>query len=413
MLKGVLGKRKLELHWQIVIAMVLSVVVGIFAKDAVPYLSWTGDIFLRALKMVVIPLIMSSIISAIVNIGGGESFGRLGLKTMAYYMVTSLLAIVTSLFFINILKPGVGALGETIDMSNMVRPETKSLSDTIIGIVPSNIFSSLSSGDFLPIIFFSIVVGVFAVKLKDEGDKGIIKSVANASFNLFMKITMFVVSLAPIGVFGLIVKVVADQEDIAATAKALGLFFITVSLGLLVHALFTVPMILRFFSKVNPWRHMSNMKTMIITAFSTASSAAALPLNMKDTTEKSGVSEKITGFTLPIGATVNMDGTAIYICGVVLFIAQVQGIEVNFESQVLIVLTALLASIGTAAVPMGSLVIISILLDTLDLPYEMVALILPVDRVLDMIRTSVNVWSDSCGAVLIAKSEGETLPIDL
>ncbi len=186
---------------------------------------------------------------------------------------------------------------------------------------------------------------------------------------------------------------------------------ITVIIAILIHALITLPLITKLIGQAKPFRHFSNVKTTLITAFSTASSAAALPLNMKETNEKSGVSHKITNFTLPIGATVNMDGTAIYIAAVVMFIAQAKGVDMHLKEQILILITAVFSSIGTAAVPMASLVIITIILEVLGLPIEMMALILPVDRILDMFRTATNVWSDSCGAVIIAKSEGENLNV--
>lgn len=403
--------KKIELHWQILIGLVLAIVIGIFFKPVVPYVAWSGEIFLRALKMVVIPLIVSSIISAIINVGDAENFGRLGLKTLTYYVVTSLFAIVGGLLFMNIIEPGVALQGLNVGMESVSRPESKSISETLIGIVPSNIFESLTNGDFLPIIFFTIVVGIFSVKLTDDKHKKVILDLSSAVFELFMKITMFVVKLAPIGVFGLVVKVVAEQKDFAATGSALGIFCLAVLGATLLHACVVIPSIMYFVGKASPIKHFQNMKTMLLTAFTTASSAAALPLNMKDTSEKSGVSKTITGFTLPIGATINMDGTAIYIAGVVIFIAQVQGLALDLGDQVMILLTALLASIGTAAIPMGSLVLIGILLDLLGLPYELVGLILPVDRLLDMFRTTTNVWSDSCGAVIIAKTEGETLNV--
>jgi Na+/H+-dicarboxylate symporter len=209
----------------------------------------------------------------------------------------------------------------------------------------------------------------------------------------------------------LIVKVVAEQNDFGNMVAKLGTFMLTVIAGILIHSLITLPLITRFIGNAKPFKHLNNVKTTLITAFSTASSAAALPLNMKETNEKSGVSHKITNFTLPIGATVNMDGTAIYIAAVVMFIAQAKGVDMGIKEQILILITALMSSIGTAGVPMASLVIITIILEVLGLPLELLALILPVDRLLDMFRTTTNVWGDSCGAVVIAKSEGEVLNV--
>lgn len=402
--------RKLALHWQILIALFLAVVVGIFLKPLVPYLGWMGDIFLRMLKMIVIPLILTSIISSIAGIGEEGHFGRLGAKTILYYVATSSFAILTGLLFVNIIQPGKGVDISGIENIENISVQGQSLSEVLINIVPDNIFSALANNEILSVIFFSILAGIFLAKLKSNHRK-LLVNVFEGGFELFMQLTMFVIKLAPFGIFGLIVKVVAEQEDFGGLLIKLGSFMLAVMLAILVHSFITLPAITKFIGRSNPFKHFQNMTTPLLTAFSTASSAAALPLTMKEVHEKSGVSEKITNFTLPIGATVNMDGTAIYISAVVMFIAQAQGTVMGIKEQFIILITALLTSIGTAAIPMGSLVIITILLDLLGLPFELIALILPVDRILDMFRTATNVWSDSCGAVVIAKSEGEKLNV--
>ena len=403
-------KIKLDLHWQILIALLLAVVIGIFFKPVVPYVSWMGDIFLRLLKMIVIPLILTSIISGIASIGDHGNFGRLGLKTITYYVVTSMLAILTGLILVNLVKPGIGVDITAIQNVDKLQIQHKSFSETLIDIVPDNIFKAMVNSDLLSIIFVAIVIGIFLAKLGSQ-HRQLLVDVFTSGFELFMKITMFIIKLAPYGVFCLIVKVVADQKDFGGLVYRLGAFMITVLIALFIHSFITLPLLVKFIGRARPFKHMKNVTTPLLTAFSTASSAAALPLNMNDTHENSGVSEKITNFTLPIGATVNMDGTAIYIAAVVMFIAQAQGTTMGFKEQFIILITALLASIGTAAIPMGSLVVITILLNVLGLPFELIALVLPVDRILDMFRTATNVWSDSCGAVIIAKSEGEQLKV--
>lgn len=402
--------KKIALHWQILIAFIIAIVFGILFKEQVKYVSWMGDIFLRMLKMIVIPLILSSIISGIANIGGEGNFGKLGLKTLLYYMTTSIFAITIGLTLVNIIKPGEGMDISSIVSSESINIQRQSMSDMFIQIVPQNIFQSMANNEFLSVIFFAILAGIYISKV-DNKNQIILSDFFNAFFELFMKITMLIIKLAPFGIFGLIVKVVAEQEDFGNMVMKLGAFMLTVITAILIHAFIILPLITKFIGKAKPFKHFSNIKTTLITAFSTASSAAALPLNMKETHENSGVSNKITNFTLPIGATVNMDGTAIYIAAVVMFIAQAKGVEMGFKEQVLILITALMSSIGTAAVPMASLVIITIILEVLGLPIEMMALILPVDRLLDMFRTATNVWSDSCGAVIIAKSEGEKLKV--
>ncbi len=402
--------KKLALHWQILIAFILAIVFGIFFKEYVNYVSWMGDIFLRMLKMIVIPLVLSSVISGIVNIGGDGNFGKLGLKTIAYYLTTSTFAIIVGLLMVNIIQPGVGMDITSIAIEEKISIDRPSMGDIFIQIVPENIFYAMANNDFLAVIFFAIIAGIFISKI-DKKSNIILADFFNAFFELFMKITMFIIKLAPYGIFGLIVKVVAEQKDFGNMVASLGTFMLTVIGGILIHSLITLPLLTRFIGKAKPFKHLSNVKTTLITAFSTASSAAALPLNMKETNEKSGVSHKITNFTLPIGTTINMDGTAIYIAAVVMFIAQAKGVDMGIKEQVLILITALMSSIGTAGVPMASLVIITIILEVLGLPLELMALILPVDRILDMFRTTTNVWGDSCGAVIIAKSEGEWLNV--
>jgi len=402
--------KKIALHWQILIAFIIAVIVGIFLKDYVIYFSWMGEIFLRLLKMIVIPLILSSIISGVANMGSDSNFGRLGLKTLAYFLSTTVIAILIGLLLVNLIKPGVGMDLSSIPINESVNIEKQRISDMLIQIVPQNIFRSMVNNEFLSVIFFAIISGIFIGKIETK-NRIIVTDFFNAFFELFMKMTMLVIKLAPYGIFGLIVKVIAEQNDFGNMVIKLGWFMITVLAAILIHALIILPLIVKFIGRAKPFKHLSNVKTALITAFSTASSAAALPLNMKETHEKSGVSHKITNFTLPLGATVNMDGTAIYIAAVVMFIAQAKGVDMGFKEQFIVLITAVFASIGTAAVPMASLVMITIILEVLGLPIEYMALILPVDRILDMFRTATNVWSDSCGAVVIAKSEGEILNV--
>lgn len=386
------------------------IVQAAYENKELRWVSWMGIVFLRALKMIVIPLILTSIISGIVSIGSGSSLGRLGFKTILYYMSTSVLAILTGLFFVDVFKPGSGAGFTGLEASGDLSVQHQSLKDTLIDIVPDNIFKSLVNNDLLSIIFISVIVGIFITRM-DRKNNGLLSDLFESLFDLFMKITMFVIKLAPIGIFGLVAKVIADQDNINNLMQSLGGFIFCVMAALLVHAIVTLPLLTFLIGKNHPFRHLNNMTSALLTAFSTASSAATLPLTMNNVKEKSGVSDKIANFTLPIGATVNMDGTAIYITAVVMFIAQITGMEMGVKEQLIILLTALLTSIGTAAIPMGSLVIITIILDIFGLPFALIAIILPVDRILDMLRTSVNVWSDSCGAVIIAKSEGEELKV--
>ena len=233
----------------------------------------------------------------------------------------------------------------------------------------------------------------------------------NAVFDVMMKVTMFIIKFTPFGIFGLVAEKIAQQSDLYALVQSLGLYMLVVMLGLFVHAGISLPLLVKFIGKANPLKHFTAMRTALLTAFSTSSSNATLPLTIQSVEENDGVSNKISSFTLPLGATINMDGTALYECVAVMFIAQAYGIDMSIGKQLIVVVTSLLASIGAAGIPMAGLVMITIILTAVGLPLEGVGLILAVDRILDMFRTSVNVWSDSCGSVIIARSEGEVLKV--
>jgi proton glutamate symport protein len=403
--------KKLELHWQIFLALILAIVFGIYFKDYVGYVSWMGEIFLRALKMIIIPLIFSSIVSGVSNIGNAENIGRLGFRTILYYISTSTLGILTGLILVNVFRPGLGAdlnLSQQIDLGI----EADSLGDTLIKIIPENIFSAFSTnGQMLSVIFFAMLFGFFITRAKYEYQESL-KTFFNGLFDVMMKLTLFIIKFTPIGIFGLVAEKVAQQDDLLALMQSMGLYMAVVVMALAFHSGITLPLLLKLIGRVKPAKHLKAMRTPLLTAFSTSSSSATLPLTMQAVESNSGVSNKVSSFTLPLGATINMDGTALYECIAVIFIAQAYGVDLTIIQQIIVVITALLASIGAAGIPMAGLVMITIVLTAVGLPLEGVGLILAVDRILDMFRTTVNVWSDSCGAVIIAKMEGEQLSID-
>ncbi|MDA3893253.1 MAG: dicarboxylate/amino acid:cation symporter [Salinivirgaceae bacterium] len=402
--------KKIALYWQILIAFVLAIVYGILFKDQIIYVSWMGDLFLKGLKMIIIPLILSSIISGVANIGDAENLGRLGAKTFGYYIFTSTIALLTGLFFVNIFKPGVGAdLGFAEEIEGLAVAK-ESFGDTLMNIVPENVFQAMVDNQMLSIIFFAILIGFFITKTPDKSKK-VLTDFFNASFDVIMKVTMFVIKFTPLGIFGIVAKQVAENDNLFELFERLGLYMLVVLIALSVHAFVILPLLLKTLGKANPIKHFKAMRTPLITAFSTSSSNATLPLTMEAIEHKSGVSNKVTSFTLPLGATVNMDGTALYELVAAMFIAQAYGIDLTFTEQLIGVITGLLASIGAAGIPMAGLVMISVVLSAMGIPLEGIGLILAVDRILDMFRTSINVWSDSCGALIIAKSEGESLKV--
>jgi Na+/H+-dicarboxylate symporter len=398
---------KIKLHWQILIAFILAVLFGYFIPDWVKYISWIGDIFLRALKMVIIPLVFSSIISGVTSMGDGKNLGRLGFKTMMYYLVTSTLAILTGLTMVNLIKPGVGVeLGFSKTVEGLTE-NTGSVKDIFFRLIPENIIDSMAQGEILPVIFFAILLGFFITKTATKY-RETLTNFFDAFFEVMMKVTLFIIKFTPLGIFGIVAtEVKRNSGELASIAGSLAIYSLTVVAALLIHALVTLPVIVRFIGKAKPYEHLKNMAAPLLTAFSTSSSSATLPLTMEALENNSGVSNKVSSFTLPLGATINMDGTALYECVAAMFIAQAYGVDLTFMQQMLVVVTALLASIGAAGIPMAGLVMMTVVLTAVGLPLEGIGLVLAVDRILDMLRTSVNVWSDSCGAITIARSENE------
>ncbi len=400
-----------RLHWQILTAMALGTLAGLIGGEAiVPRVAWLGDLFIRTLRMVIVPLVLTSIISGVASVGGGKSLGRLFGKTMGYYVLTSFLAILSGLVLVNLIRPGDGA--DLAISPQAALPEISTPSspvDLLMDIVPTNVVKAAADTDMLALIFFSILFGA-AIATLPRSPRETLTSFFSAGFEAMMKLTSWVIALAPIGVFGLITRVVGTSG--LASFKALGLYMVTIASALTVHLFVTLPLVLLVLGRIRPSIHFRNMAEPLTLAFSTSSSAATLPVTLKTVEEKVGVSNKISSFVLPMGATVNMDGTALYECAGVLFISQVLGLDLSLGQQLIVVLTALLASIGAAAVPSAGLVIIFIVLEAVNLRgpevEAIVGAMLAIDRPLDMYRTAVNVFSDSCGAAIIARSEGET-----
>ncbi len=402
---------RLKLHWQIAIALVLGVLFGYLSKQfgfegvVVENVSVLGDIFMRGLRMVIVPLIASSIISGVTSIGSGQRLGRLGLKTFIYYVSTSFLAILTGLILVNLFEPGVGAEVGLQATPEELAANVEKIGDTLLGIIPTNPLRAMVNSEMLPTIFFSLLFGLFILR-SPEPYRQQLTGFFEGVFGVMMRMTQLIILFAPVGVFALIAKIIAQTGF--EVFIPLGTYMLTVALGLAFHALITLPLLLYLVGGVSPLAHARAMSSALLTAFSTASSSATLPLTMDCMENNAGVSNKVTSFVLPLGATVNMDGTALYECVAAMFIAQAYGIDLTFGQQFIVVLTALLASIGAAGVPMAGLVMITIVLSAVGLPLEGVGLILAVDRILDMMRTCVNVWSDSCGTAIIARTEGET-----
>jgi Na+/H+-dicarboxylate symporter len=402
---------RIPLHWQILIALLGAVVVGFLGRQfgveylITDYLAVLGTLFLRALRMVIVPLIVSSIISGVTSIGSPGNFGRLSLKTFTYYILTSLLAILAGLLLVNIFQPGMGAELGFEAVPEGLEENVNRLGETLMGIIPTNPISAMANGEMLPTIFFSLIFGFFITRIS-QPYRGKLTDLFNGIFELMMKMTHLIILFAPVGVFALVAQQVA-KTGVDVFIPLAG-YMVTVVGALAIHFLITLPALLYFVGGISPLAHFRAMSAALLTAFSTQSSSATLPLTIDSIENNAGASNKVSSFVLPLGATINMDGTALYECVAAMFIAQVYGFELSFVQQFAVVLTALLASIGAAGIPMAGFVMIAIILNTVGLPLEGLGLVLAVDRPLDMIRTATNVWSDSCGTVIIARSEGET-----
>jgi Na+/H+-dicarboxylate symporter len=380
-----------------------------------------GAIFLNALKMIIVPLITSSIIVGVAGIGSGGNIGALGWRTLVFYATTTLAAILIGLFVINAVSPGyvdgqpagdilaLDAPAEDIS----ARIEGKGAGDVVDLIkrmVPPNIVKAAAEGQMLGLIFFSILFGYFMTRLQHDVAEPLFKF-WNGIFHVMMKLTEFIMKFAPIGVFGLIAAVIAETGF--AAARPLAVFALAVVTALLLHSVVTLPLLLRFIGSVRPFATMRAMSPALLTAFSTSSSSATLPVTMDTLEEKVGVSNEVSSFVLPLGATVNMNGTALYECAAAMFLAQAYGLELSFGVQFTIVTIALVTSIGVAGVPSASLVAIAIILAAVGLPVEAIGVLMVFDRVLDMCRTSVNVWGDACCATIVARLRGERTKVDI
>ncbi len=421
--------RKLALHWQILIAITLAVIAGYFVNVntteevtpgllGVSFLSmfqYAGEIFLNALKMIIVPLITSSIIVGVAGIGSGGDLGRLGGKTLLFYASTTLFAIIVGLILVNAVGPGyvdgepakeVLALdADTEDIAARVEGRgAGDVAEIFLRMVPPNIIAAAAEGQMLGLIFFAILFGYFMTRLETDYAEPLY-NFWNAVFHVMMRMTEWIMLFAPIGVFGLVAKTVSETGFDAA--GPLLLFSGVVLMALIVHAVVTLPILLRFIGNVKPYKTMALMSPALLTAFSTASSSATLPVTMDRIEDEVGVSNNVSSFVLPLGATVNMNGTALYECVAAMFIAQAYGLDLTFGVQFSIVVIALLTSIGVAGVPSASLVAIAIILAAIGLPVEAIGVLLVFDRVLDMARTSINIWGDAACATIVARLAGE------
>lgn len=406
-------KKKLSLTMKIFIALGLGLIMGLilnsmpsgYVKDVLlidGIFRLCGKVFINAIKMLVVPLVFVSLICGASAIGDVKKLGRVGVKTLVFYMITTAVAISIALLIGKFMNPGIG-----LDMSNIIKQEptigqSKSLVDVIISMVPTNPIASMANGQMLPIIVFSLLMGISMALVREKAQPVI--DIFEALNEIVMKMVMVVMEFAPIGVFALITNTFS-RVGLGAMAN-LAKYMIAVILALAVHGIFTYMGVLTFVGRLNPAVFFKKFLPVAGVAFSTASSNATLPVTI-EAVENMGVSKNVASFTLPLGATINMDGTAIMQGVACIFISQVYGIDLSMQALLTIIATATLASVGTAGVPGVGLITLSMVLQSVGLPVEGIALIIGIDRVLDMCRTAINITGDSVCTIVVAKTEGE------
>jgi len=375
----------------VLLGIVLGVLFGIFFPEIALGQKIIGTIFISFLKMLVVPLVFASIFVAILGLGSLEHLKNIGLKTIGFYLLTTALATLVAIVAMNIFSIGEQVSKEGLEFAKAASIAPFSFETMILSFIPTNIFNSLSNGSMMQIIVFAILFGVASLYLKPAEKEPLIKFFTAVS-EAILKMAEWVILMTPIGVFSLISYVIADQGIDVVT----GLWkYILVVVGVIFfHGVITLPAVLAYFGKINPYRYLADIREASIMAFSTASSAATLPISMRVSEEVGGVSKKTASFVLPLGATVSMDGTAAYLSVAVLYIANLAGVELSFADQILLGITVVSLSVGVAALPSASIVMMVVILNNLNLPVEYIALIVAVDRILDMCRTSLNVTSD-------------------
>ena len=408
-------KKKMGLSTQIFAALLLGAVVGVLIHYVLPsgtirddvlvegVLYVVGQGFIRLMQMLVVPLVFCSLVCGSMAIGDTKTLGKVGVKTIGFYLATTALAVIVALTLANIINPGIGLDMDAVQTSEVAAAsQSTSIVDTLLNIIPKNPIGSMANGDMLPIIVFALFVGVMLAKLGSKAS-----TVANffSQFNdVMMEMTMAIMKIAPIGVFCLIARTFATVGF--AAFKPMLKYMGNVSLALAIQCFVVYQLLLFIFTRLNPFKFIKKFAPVMGFAFSTATSNATIPMSIETLNKKMGVSKQISSFTIPLGATVNMDGTSIMQGVAVVFIAQAYGIPLTIGNLATVVVTATLASIGTAGVPSVGLVTLAMVLSSVGLPTEGIALIMGIDRILDMLRTAVNITGDAVCTTIVSHQEG-------
>lgn len=420
-----------KLHWQILLGLLLGLIYGVVAatqgwvQSTQDWIAPFGIIFLNGLKLIAVPLILSSLVTGVASLSDLKKLSRIGGKTIGIYIATTAIAVTVGLVVVNVLQPGdyvpesmrlelqeTYAADATSKQAMADDAKQRGPLQLLIDLVPSNFFGSASSNDnMLQVVFVALLIGVGLVQLPEKQARPLLDFFHSASA-LVIRLVDLIMLIAPIGVFSLIASTITsvagdDPGRIAQLMGALGFYCIAVMIGLAIQTLVTYPLLLKLFTPMKIPTFFAGIAPAQLVAFSTSSSGATLPVTMERCEEKLGVSEEVSSFALPLGATVNMDGTGLYQAVAAVFIAQTLGMGLGVTAQLTIVLTAVLASIGTAAVPGVGIIMLVVILEAIGVPSAGVALILGVDRILDMLRTVTNITGDACVATIVASSEGQ------
>ncbi len=426
-----------KLHWQIILGLVLGLIYGLisaaqgwgqFTSD---WISPFGTVFLNLLKLIAIPLVLASLISGVASLADIRKLSRIGGKTIGIYLATTAVAVTIGLVVVNVFQPGTAVPEEVrTQLQSAYADETAAREDAaadvkergplqaLVDMVPDNIFFSVTDNrNMLQVVFFAIFLGIGIIQIDPEKARPVLGFFEGLN-DVVIRLVDVIMLMAPIGVFGLMARTINlvakdNLDQVLELLGGLGFYCIVVVLGLMLQVVITYLTLLRTFTPISLKTFFSAMSPAQLLAFSTSSSAATLPVTMERCEEKLGVSEEVSSFVLPLGATINMDGTALYQAVAAVFIAQTVGLNLDLAAQLTIILTAVLASIGTAAVPGAGIIMLVIILEAVNVPSAGIALILGVDRILDMIRTVVNITGDATVATIVAYSEGQLNPPDL
>lgn len=404
------------------IALILGASLGFIFCDS--YSVWgnvingVGDIFLHAINMIVIPLVFLSTVLGISTMTDSKSMGRIAVKTFLYFIVTAVLAAVVGVIVTDVLRPGYGTHKAEVDAGEILKTaqatESSTLMDKIVDIVPSNIFEAFSSGNILPIIFFSLLLGYFITKIH-ANRQTTINNVFESFNDAIMALTKFIIRFAPLGIFAIVMVLVGKQaSDIGALKECFrnfAFFVIVVWISLIVMGGIVLPIMVGLMAKVSPIKHLKQIYSALMVAFSTSSSYSALPLIISDTKEKMGVYNNIASFTVPLGITFNKIGTIVYECVAVIFVAQAVGMDLTAAQQVSLIGASIVTVLGAPSVPMAGVITLAVLLAAMGLPTDYIGMFMAIDILCDMPKTLLNAYSVSCSAIIVARSEGEMLKI--